>query len=32
LKEATTPLYCFEGGGRIEPVGSISLPISFGSL
>jgi hypothetical protein len=31
LKEASKPLYGF-GGRRIEPIGSISLPISFGSL
>jgi hypothetical protein len=31
LKEATKSLYGFEGK-RIEPVGSISLPVSFGSL
>jgi hypothetical protein len=31
LKEASKPLYGF-GGRRIEPVGSISLPVSFGSL
>jgi hypothetical protein len=30
LKEASKPLYGF-GGRRIEPVGSISLPISFSS-
>jgi hypothetical protein len=31
LKEAMKPLYGF-GGKRIELVGSISLPVSFGSL
>jgi hypothetical protein len=31
LNEASKPLYGF-GGRRIEPVGSISLPVSFGSL
>jgi hypothetical protein len=31
LKKASKPLYGF-GGKRIEPVGSISLPVSFGSL
>jgi hypothetical protein len=31
LKEATKPLYDF-GGKGIEPVDSISLPVSFGSL
>jgi hypothetical protein len=31
LKEAPKPLYGF-GGRRIEPIGSISLPVSFGSL
>jgi hypothetical protein len=31
LKEASKPLYDF-GRKRIEPVGSISLPVSFGSL
>jgi hypothetical protein len=31
LKEASKPLYGF-GSKRIEPVGSISLPVSFGSL
>jgi hypothetical protein len=31
LKEAMKPLYGF-GGRRIEPIGSISLPVSFGSL
>jgi hypothetical protein len=31
LKEATKPLYDF-GGRRIEPVGSISLLVSFSSL
>jgi hypothetical protein len=31
LKEASNPLYGF-GGRRIEPVGSVSLLISFGSL
>jgi hypothetical protein len=31
LKEASKPLYGF-GGKRIEPVGSIYLPISFGSI
>jgi hypothetical protein len=31
LKEAPKPLYCF-GGRKIEPLGSISLPVSFGSL
>jgi hypothetical protein len=31
LKEPLKPLYGF-GGRKIEPVGSISLPISFGSL
>jgi hypothetical protein len=31
LKEASKPLYGF-GRRRIEPIGSISLPISFGSL
>jgi hypothetical protein len=31
LKEATKPLYGF-GGRRIEPVGSISLLVSFSSL
>jgi hypothetical protein len=31
LKEASKPLYGF-GGRRIEPIGSISLPVSFGSL
>jgi hypothetical protein len=31
LKEASKPLYGF-GGKRIEPVGSMSLPVSFGSL
>jgi hypothetical protein len=30
LKEASKPLYGF-GRRRIEPVGSISLPVSFGS-
>jgi hypothetical protein len=28
LKEASNPLYSF-GGNKIEPVGSISLPVSF---
>jgi hypothetical protein len=28
LKEASKPLYGF-GGNKIEPVGSISLPVSF---
>jgi hypothetical protein len=32
LKEASKPLYGFRGGRRIEPVSSISPPISFGSL
>jgi hypothetical protein len=31
LKEASKPLYGF-GGRRIEPIGSISLPVSFGNL
>jgi hypothetical protein len=31
LKEASKPLYGF-GRRRIEPIGSISLPVSFGSL
>jgi hypothetical protein len=31
LKEASKPLYGF-GERRIEPIGSISLPIFFGSL
>jgi hypothetical protein len=31
LKEASKPLYGF-GGKKIEPVGSISLPVSFGTL
>jgi hypothetical protein len=31
LKEASKPLYGF-GGRRIEPIDSISLPVSFGSL
>jgi hypothetical protein len=31
LKEAMKPLYGFRGR-RIEPIGSISLPVSFGSL
>jgi hypothetical protein len=31
LKEASKSLYGF-GGRRIEPIGSISLPVSFGSL
>jgi hypothetical protein len=31
LKEASKPLYGF-AGRRIEPTGSISLPVSFGSL
>jgi hypothetical protein len=31
VKEATKPLYGFSGR-RIEPVGSISLPVSFRSL
>jgi hypothetical protein len=31
LKEASKPLYGFRGR-RIEPVGSISLPVSFDSL
>jgi hypothetical protein len=31
LKEASTALYGFDGR-RIEPMGSISLPVSFGSL
>jgi hypothetical protein len=31
LKEVSKPLYGF-GRRRIEPVGSISLPVSFGSL
>jgi hypothetical protein len=31
LKEASKPLYGF-GGRGIEPIGSISLPVSFGSL
>jgi hypothetical protein len=31
LKEASKVLYGF-GGQRIEPIGSISLPLSFGSL
>jgi hypothetical protein len=31
LKEASKPLYGF-GGKRIETVGSISLPVSFGNL
>jgi hypothetical protein len=31
LKEASKPLYDF-GGKKIEPVGSISLPVSFGTL
>jgi hypothetical protein len=31
LKEASKPLYGF-GGKRIEPVGSISVSVSFGSL
>jgi hypothetical protein len=31
LKESTKPLYGF-GGKRIEPVGVITLPISFGGL
>jgi hypothetical protein len=29
LKEASTPLYSF-GGNKIEPIGSILLPVSFG--
>jgi hypothetical protein len=31
LKEASKPLYGFDGK-KIEPVGSISLPVSFGTL
>jgi hypothetical protein len=31
LKKASKPLYGF-GGRKIEPIGSISLPVSFGSL
>jgi hypothetical protein len=31
LKEGSKPLYGF-GGMKIEPVGSISLPISFSTL
>jgi hypothetical protein len=31
LKEALKSLYGFDGR-RIEPIGSISLPVSFGSL
>jgi hypothetical protein len=31
LKKTSKPLYNF-GGIRIEPIGSISLPVSFGSL
>jgi hypothetical protein len=31
LKEVSKPLYSF-GGKRIEPVGSISLSVSFGNL
>jgi hypothetical protein len=31
LKEASNPLYGLDGK-RIEPVGSISLPVSFGNL
>jgi hypothetical protein len=31
LKEASKPLYGF-GGRRIEPVGFISLPVSFGAF
>jgi hypothetical protein len=31
LKEASKPLYGF-GGMKIEPVGCISLPVSFGTL
>jgi hypothetical protein len=31
LKEASKPLYGF-GGRKIEPIGTISLPVSFGSL
>jgi hypothetical protein len=31
LKKMSKPLYGFSGR-RIEPIGSISLPISFGSL
>jgi hypothetical protein len=31
LKEASKPLYGF-GGKKIEPVGSISLPVSFDTL
>jgi hypothetical protein len=30
LKEASKPLYSF-GGKKIEPVGSLSLPVSFGT-
>jgi hypothetical protein len=30
LKESSKPLYDF-GGKRIEPVGAITLPISFGT-
>jgi hypothetical protein len=30
LKEASKPLYSF-GGRRIEPIGSVSLPVSFSS-
>jgi hypothetical protein len=31
LKETPKPLYSF-GGRKIEPIGSVSLPVSFGSL
>jgi hypothetical protein len=31
LKDASKPLYSFRGK-KIEPVGSISLPVSFGTL
>jgi hypothetical protein len=31
LNEASKPLYDFRGK-KIEPIGSISLPVSFGSL
>jgi hypothetical protein len=31
LKEASKPLYGFRGK-KIKPVGSISLPVSFGTL
>jgi hypothetical protein len=31
VKEVSKPLYSF-GGRKIEPIGSISLPVSFGSL